>query len=36
LGLSSHDLAELKLVLELVSELKKQGVTGTVVARSFC
>jgi hypothetical protein len=36
LGLSSHDLAELKPVLELVSELKKQGVTGAAVARSFC
>jgi hypothetical protein len=36
LGLSSHDLAELKSVLELVSELKKQGVTGAAVARSFC
>jgi hypothetical protein len=34
--LSSHDLAELKPVLELVSELKKQGVTGAAVARSFC
>jgi hypothetical protein len=36
LGLLSHDLAELKPVLELVSELKKQGVTGAAVARSFC
>jgi hypothetical protein len=36
LGLSSRDLAELKPVLELVSELKKQGVTGAAVARSFC
>jgi hypothetical protein len=36
LGLSSWDLKELKSVLELVSELKKQGVTGAVVARSFC
>jgi hypothetical protein len=35
LGLSSRDLKELKLVLELVSELKKQGVTGVAVARSF-
>jgi hypothetical protein len=35
-GLSSCDLVELKLVLELISELKKQGVTGAVVARSFC
>jgi hypothetical protein len=32
LGLSSRDLAELKPVLELVSELKRQGVTGEVVA----
>jgi hypothetical protein len=36
LGLSSRDLAELKPVLELVSKLKKQGVTGAAVARSFC
>jgi hypothetical protein len=36
LGLSSRDLGELKPVLELVKELKKQGVTGAVVARSFC
>jgi hypothetical protein len=36
LGLLSHDLAELKPVLELVNELKKQGVTGAAVARSFC
>jgi polyhydroxyalkanoate synthesis regulator phasin len=36
LGLSSRDLAELKSVLELVGELKKQGVTGAEVARSFC
>jgi hypothetical protein len=35
LGLSSRDLAELKPVLELVSELKKQGVIGAAVARSF-
>jgi hypothetical protein len=35
LGLSSRDLAELKPVLELVSKLKKQGMTGAVVARSF-
>jgi hypothetical protein len=35
LGLSSRDLAELKPVLELVSEMKKQGVTGAAVARSF-
>jgi hypothetical protein len=36
LGLSSRDLKELEPVLELVSELKKQGVTGAAVARSFC
>jgi hypothetical protein len=36
LGLSSRDLGELKAVLELVNDLKKQGVTGAVVARSFC
>jgi hypothetical protein len=36
LGLSSRDLEDLKGVLELVSDMKKRGVTGTVVARSFC
>jgi hypothetical protein len=36
LGLSSRDLAELKPVLELVRELKKQGVTGAAVTRSLC
>jgi hypothetical protein len=36
LGLSSRDLGELKPVLGLVNELKKQGVTGATVARSFC
>jgi hypothetical protein len=36
LGLSSRDLKELEPVLELVNELKKQGVTGAAVARSFC
>jgi hypothetical protein len=36
LGLSSRDLEELEPVLGLVSELKKQGVTGAAVARSFC
>jgi hypothetical protein len=36
LGLSSRDLKELEPVLELISELKKQGVTGAAVARSFC
>jgi hypothetical protein len=35
LGLSSRDLGELKAVLELVNDLKKQGVTGAAVARSF-
>jgi hypothetical protein len=36
LGLSSWDLKGIEPVLELVSELKKQGVTGAAVARSFC
>jgi hypothetical protein len=36
LGLPSRDLKELEPVLELVSELKKQRVTGAAVARSFC
>jgi hypothetical protein len=36
LGLSSYDLGELKGVLELVSEMKRRGVTGAAVARSFC
>jgi hypothetical protein len=36
LGLSSRNLGELKAVLELVNDLKKQGVTGAAVARSFC
>jgi hypothetical protein len=31
LGLSSRDLGELKPVLELVNQLKKQGVTGATV-----
>jgi hypothetical protein len=35
LGLSSQDLKELEPVLGLVSELKKQGVTGAAGARSF-
>jgi hypothetical protein len=34
--LSSRDLNELEPVLELVNELKKRGVTGAAVARSFC
>jgi hypothetical protein len=36
LGLSSRNLGELKAVLDLVNDLKKQGVTGAAVARSFC
>jgi hypothetical protein len=36
LGLSSHDLGKLKAVLELVSDMKKRGVTEATVARSFC
>jgi hypothetical protein len=36
LGMSSRDLKELEPVLGLVSELKKQGVTGAAVARLFC
>jgi hypothetical protein len=36
LGLSSRDLGELKAVLGLVNDLKKQGVIGAAVARSFC
>jgi hypothetical protein len=36
LGLSSRDLKELEGVLELVSDMKKRGVTGAAVARSFC
>jgi hypothetical protein len=36
LGLPTRDLEDLKGVLELVSDLKKQGVTGAAVARSFC
>jgi hypothetical protein len=36
LGLPSYDLEDLKGVLELVSDMKKWGVTGAVVARSFC
>jgi hypothetical protein len=36
LGLSSRDLGELKAVLELVSDMKKRGVTGATMARSFC
>jgi hypothetical protein len=36
LGLSSRDLEDLKGVLELVSDMKKRGVTGAAIARSFC
>jgi hypothetical protein len=36
LGLSTHELEDLKGVLEIVSDMKNQGVTGAVVARSFC
>jgi hypothetical protein len=35
LGLSSRDLEGLKGVLELVSDMKKRGVIGAAVARSF-
>jgi hypothetical protein len=34
--LSSRDLKELEGVLELVGDMKKRGVTGAAVARSFC
>jgi hypothetical protein len=36
LGLSSRDLEDLKGVLELVNDMKRLGVTGAAVARSFC
>jgi hypothetical protein len=36
LGLSSRDLKELEGVLELVGDMKKRGVAGAAVARSFC
>jgi hypothetical protein len=36
LGLSSCDIEDLKGGLELVSNLKKRGVTGAAVTRSFC
>jgi hypothetical protein len=36
LGLSSRDLRDLKGVLELVNDMKRLGVTGAAVARSFC
>jgi hypothetical protein len=36
LGLSSRDLGELEGVLELISEMKRQGVSEADVVRSFC
>jgi hypothetical protein len=36
LGLSSRDLADLKGILELVGDMKKQGVTGATIARLLC
>jgi hypothetical protein len=36
LGMSSRDADNIKEVLELVEDLKKWGVTGGSVARSFC
>jgi hypothetical protein len=36
LGLSSRDLKELKGVLELVGDMKKRGLIGAAMARSFC
>jgi hypothetical protein len=36
LGLSTRELEDLKGVLQLVSDMKNRGVTGAVVARSFC
>jgi hypothetical protein len=36
LGLPTRDLEDLKGVLELVNDMKKRGVTGAAVARSFC
>jgi hypothetical protein len=36
LRLSSRDIKDLKLVLELVNDMKKRGVTGATVARLFC
>jgi hypothetical protein len=36
LGLSTCELEDLKGILELVSDMKGQGVTGAAVARSFC
>jgi hypothetical protein len=34
--LSSRDTEDLKEILELVKDLKKWGVMGALVARSFC
>jgi hypothetical protein len=36
LGLSTRELEDLKGVLELVSDMKNQGVAGAAVARSSC
>jgi hypothetical protein len=36
LGLSTRELEDLKGILELVNDMKGQGVTGAVVARLFC
>jgi hypothetical protein len=36
IGLSTHELEDLKGVLELVGDVKRRGVTGAAVARSFC
>jgi hypothetical protein len=36
LGLSTRELEDLKGILELVSYMKGQGVTGAAMARSFC
>jgi hypothetical protein len=36
LGLSTRELEDLEGVLELVSDMKNQGVTGVAVARLFC
>jgi hypothetical protein len=36
MGLSSREVDNIKEVLALVENLKKRGVTGSSVARSFC
>jgi hypothetical protein len=36
LGLSTRELEDLKVILELVSDMKVRGVIGAAVARSFC